>query len=430
MLINPWRLAVLLCMIIIGKGRVYASTTQSLSTGIILTCCTRDLDPSHLALYRDGPEPCLNSRNQMQRIHHGANFLEDQWRMGCPIRQPGSKLEGMERRVRAAPSSIHGTGLFACSDLEVGTVATFFPVHSLRVGNMIVQDMVMHDNTYNIIPSSHAVDCFQHSLQGSCLQHLTIAADPHKHTPGWLGHLANDVTVCASDSDADIALYAAECREKSNSILVPFGDAAAPLMCLVVMRRVAAGEELLRSYGPDHWTTLAQTLGHANSPDPVLAQISCAREYQVRRFPIFDQAYGYTRLLNALVQQLEIDYVDDIAGYAAFLHSGTFSPKDPLFHGVSSANIALYFENEKLEKEEKARQDEAARQFVMEKEAEEMKQADLVRQHAEADAMMQLLIHDDDCSVGRGGGARAQMPLSSRAARNEKKKGGKKSAKR
>jgi len=40
--------------------------------------------------------------------------------------------------------------------IQVGTVATFFPVHSLRVGNMIVQDMCMHDKTYNIIPSSHA----------------------------------------------------------------------------------------------------------------------------------------------------------------------------------------------------------------------------------------------------------------------------------
>jgi len=32
-----------------------------------------------------------------------------------------------------------------------------------------------------------------------------------------------------------------------------------------------------RSYGPDHWTTLAQTLGHANSPDPVLAQVCAMR---------------------------------------------------------------------------------------------------------------------------------------------------------
>jgi len=148
--------------------------------------------------------------------------------------------------VRVAPSSIHGTGLFANSDLDIGTVATFFPVHSLRCANLIMQD-TKEWGVKHILHRSHSVDCFQHSDQGSCLQHLTMVADPNRKTPGWLGsifskvrstvflhvklyrnscfenfcrHFANDAAVPVSDSEADISEYAAACRNKANCILV------------------------------------------------------------------------------------------------------------------------------------------------------------------------------------------------------------------
>ena len=62
----------------------------------------------------------------------------------------------------------------------------------------------------------------------------------------------NDAAACAGDSEAAILEYYETCEAEANCVMLPFGDAA-PLMALVATRDVAAGDELLLSYGHSYW---------------------------------------------------------------------------------------------------------------------------------------------------------------------------------
>lgn len=190
----------------------------------------------------------LSRASGMLRISHR---LQDGW---DTIRQSEPRHDEMSQCVCAAPSSKHGTGLFACRDLPSGTVATFYPVHALGIGANRLQfsDCRLSGDR------SYVVEVWHLSLRDWAPQ-MWIDADPSLRVDGWLGHLANDAASCAARADeAQLLEYYSECARLTNAVMVPFGHGCAPLMCVVTTRALRRGEEVLISYGHDYWITRGQ----------------------------------------------------------------------------------------------------------------------------------------------------------------------------
>ena len=140
--------------------------------------------------------------------------------------------------VEARQSNIHGTGLFATKDLEMGTLVTLYRP-DLTVddtGKALMIDQADPDYFQDFqkaqAAGSRQYFVFPPGVKTSAVPdpcpRFWVAANPAKAPiPGFLGHLANDGALCADDSD--IERYLGESAARANACLVPL---CVPLMGL------------------------------------------------------------------------------------------------------------------------------------------------------------------------------------------------------
>jgi hypothetical protein len=217
----------------------------------------------------DAKEPAVDP---VQWGQAGAALLANEWsnvadRIG---------IDELGDLAEARPSDIHGTGLFATKDLEMGTLVTLYRP-DLTVddtGKALMIDEA--DATYfqdfqkAQAPGSRQYFVFPPGVKTSAIPddcpRFWVAANPAKAPiKGFLGHLANDGASCADDGD--IERYLAESAEKANACLVPL---CIPLMGLVLAEDVSAGEELLVTYGYDAWLRTPLETTHTPAVDDLL----------------------------------------------------------------------------------------------------------------------------------------------------------------
>ncbi len=178
--------------------------------------------------------------------------------------------------AEAHPSDIHGTGLFATKDLEMGTLVTLYrpdlTVDDTGKALMIDQEDATYFQDFQKAqaPGSRQYFVFPPGVKTSAIPdpcpRFWVAANPAKAPiKGFLGHLANDGASCADDSDVE--RYLAESAEKANACLVPL---CIPLMGLVLAEDVSAGEELLVTYGYDAWLGTGLHKTHTNPIEDLL----------------------------------------------------------------------------------------------------------------------------------------------------------------
>ena len=67
---------------------------------------------------------------RMQSILRVAHHLHTQW-PALVAHEPDLRFGSLQTLVRAAPSDLHGLGLFAAEPLAAGTVVTLYPIHAL-----------------------------------------------------------------------------------------------------------------------------------------------------------------------------------------------------------------------------------------------------------------------------------------------------------
>jgi hypothetical protein len=201
--------------------------------------------------------PNISKRNQqkLEALLLRTLHVQDVWvRMSGAVGSFGATT----RAVELAPSSTHGVGLFAREALEEDVVASFYPVHALGSADACL--CTGEENEAHFAgedgPSGYRVNPSHRSLEGWA-NDCWIDANPNlPDQPGWLAHRANDAARCTAATEDTILEYYAQCAERANAILVPFGDAA-PIMCLWTIRPIAAGEEIVQIYGHDYWIKLA-----------------------------------------------------------------------------------------------------------------------------------------------------------------------------
>ena len=203
-------------------------------------------------------EPSSMQRQQLKEVMERCEVMQKGWDTVC---EQEPKLEAMRHRVAVGSSSkFHRDcslreGLVAAEAMKAGTVATLYPVQALALGQSTAARVVPRSK--DGWPEGYE-QVVQPSLPG--LKGLRIDADPKERCPGWLAHLVNDGACPLAPShkpegwkdDTDLSKYVKASVESANVALVPFGNAV-PLLCLVTLREVAAGEELLAHYGPAYW---------------------------------------------------------------------------------------------------------------------------------------------------------------------------------
>lgn len=176
-------------------------------------------------------------------------------------------------RVEVAPSSTHGLGLFACEHISAGEPVSLYPIHAVGQGSNRGDPCVTSGEensayfTADEASAPYRATPTHESLQAEWADNLWIDANPSSlDLPGWIAHRSNDAAAIlheeggGADTDKDcvgeaaILAYYAQCREKANAVLVPFGTVA-PVMALWSIRPIAKGDEVLQIYGHDYWLT-------------------------------------------------------------------------------------------------------------------------------------------------------------------------------
>ena len=202
----------------------------------------------------------------------GAALLANEW--SNVAEQIG--LDELSELAEARPSDIHGTGLFAAKDLEMGTLVTLYRP-DLTVddtGKALMIDQADADYFQDFqkaqAPGSRQYFVFPPGVKTSAVPdpcpRFWVAANPAKAPiPGFLGHLANDGALCADDGDVE--RYLAESAGRANACLVPL---CIPLMGLVLASDVKSGDELLVTYGYDAWLRTPLERTHSKAVEDLL----------------------------------------------------------------------------------------------------------------------------------------------------------------
>lgn len=241
--------------------------------------------------------------DNMKHFYSVSVRLQEQWGAMANLENWPSAFVEMSECVEAAPSALHGRGLFASAPISKGQVVTFYPVDAM--GDSL---NALALNQYESLGSrDYKVELFHGLLQGWA-EDLWIDANPSKLlVRGWLGHLVNDAAVCASSEQHDIDTYYSEVADKANCELVPFGDAC-PLMAIVATRDLEAGAELLQPYDHDYWTQGGGGLHPEDVQDE--ARVHFDRKIACKR--AIEETYGpeIQSLSDLLVQQLPHKLVD------------------------------------------------------------------------------------------------------------------------
>lgn len=233
--------------------------------------------------------------------------------------------------ARVAPSSRHSLGLFAKSDLEKGEIATFYPTHTL--GNLLRVTLDGQD-----VVEKHFPIEYQQDLLHTGVVDIFSGVDVRlPDVPGWLGHRANDATVCFGTSKEAILQYYEKCERECNCILLPFGDAV-PIMLLLTTRAVQQGEELLHCYHHAFWTGRLRQKEGAD-PESTPADFEYVPDFAARRsLSMLDMRRRYHDCISNFEGMLQSKYDWQPAQSASDVILQE-PPKEVIMKALSSGHI-------------------------------------------------------------------------------------------
>jgi SET domain-containing protein len=156
--------------------------------------------------------------------------------------QPGGNL------VRAAPSKVHGLGVFAVRDIRKHTCCTAYPIDLLVLHDggsepglrPLVVFSRQHRNSEAEAHRRLKKQLFDYGLD--IAPGVAVYADPSTHSPGLCGHMINDPRGTGAEA---------------NCVECPIGGGA--LIGILTLRDVREGEELLMDYGERYWQARSRT---------------------------------------------------------------------------------------------------------------------------------------------------------------------------
>ena len=211
----------------------------------VLFACLLCTNTSALALRggaraKKAPE---KEQKSLQWLQAGAALCAREWpAVAAGI---GGGLEKLAQRCE-----VRGDGLFAAEDLPAGTLATLYApdltVDASGDGFALDADMEASGRRLHWVYPPGLVT----SAVPAGSERFHVSANPARRDAGWLGHVANDGAECSGGDDDSLMRYLVASRARRNGCFVPL---CVPLMGLVLTEDVAAGDEILVSYGYDAW---------------------------------------------------------------------------------------------------------------------------------------------------------------------------------
>ena len=164
-------------------------------------------------------------------------------------------FSGRIERCCVQSSEIHGDGLFATRSIEPGELVTFYPADALLVwedGNRAGSDMMIFFGAHIPQEDRDAADIANERVRHYELYsspRISAVGDPSRRDdPSYLGHFANDGATCASPAEVAEYQRASSVAANVEAILLEGCHFA-----LRAVRPIAAGDEVLRSYGEGYW---------------------------------------------------------------------------------------------------------------------------------------------------------------------------------
>ena len=167
-------------------------------------------------------------------------------------------------RCAVGKSAIHGRGLFATRDIAPGELVTLYPGDALLswpdgdaasrsagceikalFGSHVPNDEQTAEDLFVRAANARAYEL------PTSVPSLTIVGDPARDAdPSYLGHLANDGAAIVAGDEASRAAYAAASAARANADHWTLEGAH---HATVATRPIAAGDEVLVSYGEGYW---------------------------------------------------------------------------------------------------------------------------------------------------------------------------------
>ena len=211
----------------------------------VLFACLLCTDTSALALRggaraKKAPE---KEQKSLQWLQAGAALCAREWpAVAAGI---GGGLEKLAQRCE-----VRGDGLFAAADMPAGTLATLYApdltVDASGDGFALDADMEASGRRLHWVYPPGLVT----SAVPAGSERFHVSANPARRDAGWLGHVANDGAALSAADDDAVLRYLVASRATRSGVFVPL---CVPLMGLVLTEDVAAGDEILVTYGYDSW---------------------------------------------------------------------------------------------------------------------------------------------------------------------------------
>jgi SET domain-containing protein len=164
------------------------------------------------------------------------------------------------RKVKKAPSSIHGNGVFATCDIKQGEIITLFPCH------------ILERVSYKDRKSTGTCTLASEAVSSAFGPGYTCSSDPRLEDyrfsfatgnynivghpaldddPSYMGHFINDAAKPTEDI-MSVQIYINVSMAKRNCVMKTVEGFVA---AVVAVRDIKAGEEILMTYGAGYWTS-------------------------------------------------------------------------------------------------------------------------------------------------------------------------------
>ena len=282
---------------------------------------------------------------QLSGLLVGSAVLQDPRAWELLKEQEGSRFAEISSASRVDSSSRHGLGLFAARDLPAGTVASFFPVHSIGLLDQRLASNADDQEYWKTCTKAYQTEMLHAAVQDFAPGTYVDVNLEKPEQPGWLAHRANDATACAGRCEEDVLSYLHTCMLECNTLLLPFGGAA-PILALVTTRDVAEGEELLRCHGLEHWAENNSVDGD-DAPVDELALTPAAREC----LEAFRKEQERADRLDALAQA----YQDEVSAFEGMivLAADDMSKKQADGESASASDSSAASQNRKMRRSTK-----------------------------------------------------------------------------
>lgn len=156
--------------------------------------------------------------------------------------------------VELKDSSIHGKGVFATRDINIGEIVTFYPCDYVLVKIPKSNDHIQLGKGSEFIHTGKLPDNilrYAHTTKHP-IPRMTIVGDPLCiDDSNYLGHMCNDGA--KSHCKRDQMVYKSISAQKMNAFLGPIDGFVFPI---VAMKNIPKGTEILIHYGEDYWEKL------------------------------------------------------------------------------------------------------------------------------------------------------------------------------